>query len=158
MLNNLKILAVGCGLLVLSGCASVPSQKRMQDEIAGFQLPKLPEPDKAIVYVVRPSIIGTLIRFNIFVDDKKLESNIGYTKGREYIYFNLPPGSHRILSKAENWDTIDITAKAGDVIFLQQDPKMGLVLARNSIKLIDEYEGRYNVKRLSLGKIKKLDK
>jgi len=154
----LKAFFLSTIVLGFAGCASLPTPEVMKTEIAGYQLPKLPEEGKAIVYVVRPSVLGTLIRFNVFVDNKEPESEMGYTRGAQYIYFNVQPGDHQILSKAENWAEANITAKAGDIIFLQQEPQMGAFIARNSIFPMQDYEGKYRVKNLKLGTILKSDK
>ena len=148
------VLAAG----VLSGCATLPSPEVMKAETASFELPKSPEPGKAIVYVVRPSPVGGLIRFNVFVDDHEDQSEMGYTRGSQYIYFNLSPGEHKIFSKAENWAEADIPANAGDIIFIQQEPSMGIIMARNSLLKIEPLPGKYYVKTLSLGTVTKTDK
>ena len=145
-------------ILIMSGCATLPTPDEMKADIVSFELPKLPEPGKAIVYVERPSSLGGLIRFNVFVDDKEAPSEMGYTRGSQYIYFNLQPGDHQILSKAENWAAINVTAKAGDIIFIQQEPTMGVFIARNNLFIQQEYEGKYHVKHLQLGTIIKTDK
>lgn len=144
--------------LTTTGCATLPSPEEMKADISSYTLPKLPEPGKAIVYVVRPAFVGTAIRFNVFVDDKEAASEMGYTRGSQYIYFNLMPGNHKILSKAENWAEVDFTANAGDIIYVQQDPSMGVVMARNSLRIPPEHEGKYHVKHLKLGTILKSDK
>ena len=150
----IAVLAVG----IFSGCASLPTPDRMKAEIAEYHLPKLPETGKAIVYVVRPTSVGGLIRFNVFVDDKEPQSEMGYTRGSQYIYFNLTPGDHQILSKAENWAEVNVSAKSGDIIFIQQDANMGIIMARNSIFKLEDYVGKYHVKNLTLGTIIKSDK
>lgn len=123
----------------------------MKADIATFQLPKLPQPGKVMVYVVRPASLGGLIRFNVFVDGKEPESEVGYTRGSQYIYFTLAPGNHQILSKAENWAEANVSAKAGDIIFIEQEASMGLLMARNSLTRIEEVPGKYHVKHLTLG-------
>jgi len=161
MNNSLKrwALALWCALaLAFAGCASVPAPEVMQKETEGFQLPQLPQEGKAVVYVVRPSGVGTLIRFNVFVDGQEEAAEMGYTRGRQYIYFNLLPGAHKIYSKAENWAEMEVTARAGDIIFIQQNPAMGLVMARNTLERIEEqYQGKYHVKTLELGTVLKTD-
>jgi len=144
--------------VLISGCASLPTPEEMKVDLKGFDLPKLPESGKAIVYVVRPSSVGGLIRFNVFVDDQEANSEMGHTRGSQYIYFNLQPGTHKILSKAENWAEASVTAKAGDIIFIQQDASMGILMARNNLMTPAELEGKYHVKHLSLGTIIKADK
>lgn len=145
-------------LVTLIGCASLPSPEVMKEETASFQLPKLPEAGMAMVYVVRPSGYGTLIRFNVFVDDQEATSEMGYTRGSQYIFFHVTPGEHRIYSKAENWAEAQISAKAGEVIFIQQEPSMGIIMARNRITKIEVLPGTYYVKKLELGTIIKTDK
>ena len=154
----LAIFLVTITLAVLTGCVSLPSPDVMKAETATFQLPKLPDAGKAIVYVVRPSGAGGPIRFNVFVDDQEDASEMGYTRGFQYIYFHVAPGDHKIYSKAENWAEAQISANSGDVIFIQQDPSVGIIMARNSISIIEDLPGKYHVKNLELGTIIKTDK
>jgi hypothetical protein len=153
-----QVAAIAVSAAVLSGCATGPSPDEMKAAIAGFELPKLPEPGKAIVYVVRPSGLGGLIRFNVFLNDQEANSEMGYTRGSQYIYFNVPPGDHKIMSKAENWAETLINVKAGDIIFIQQETSMGFIMARNSLSMLEEVPGKYHVKTLTVGTIIKSDK
>jgi len=145
-------------IFILSGCVSMPSAEKVRTIASAVNLPKTPQEGKAMVYIVRPSPVGFLIKFNVFLDDKKPESEMGYNKSSEYIYFNVSPGHHSILSKAENWASQDIIANAGDIFFLRQEPEIGLIMARNSLTKIDEDYGKYFVSKISLGKIIKTDK
>lgn len=157
--NILLALCAAASLALVSGCASTPPPETMQQKVEGYQLPKLPEEGKAVVYVVRPALAGKIVSFNVFVDDKEEGSEMGFTKGRQYIYFNLLPGTHKIYSKAENWAEIEVTAKAGEILFIQQEPSFGVVMARNSLQRIEEeYQGKYHVKTLRLGTILKANK
>jgi hypothetical protein len=145
-------------LVLVTGCASLPSPEAMKAETATFQLPKLPDAGKAIVYVVRPSGLGGLIRFNVFVDDQEAPSEMGYTRASQYIYFQVAPGEHKIYSKAENWAELQLSAKAGDIFFIQQDPTMGILMARNSLSKLEEVPGKYHVKTLTVGTLIKTEK
>lgn len=144
-------------LLIMGGCVSLPSPEEMKADVANYRLPILPPDGKAIVYVVRPSSLGALIRFNVFVDSKDPAAEMGYTRGAQYIYFNLQPGTHKILSKAENWAESEVNVRAGDIIFIEQIPNMGFLMARNTLIKIEPYKGKYHVKRIKLGTIKKTD-
>lgn len=151
--------ALALSVLVLAtGCASLPSPEAMKAETATFQLPKLPDAGKAIVYVVRPSGLGGLIRFNVFVDDQEAPSEMGYTRASQYIYFQVAPGEHKIYSKAENWAELQLSAKAGDIFFIQQEPTMGILMARNSLSKLEEVPGKYHVKTLTVGTLIKTEK
>ena len=110
------------------------------------------------MYVVRPSGLGGLVRFNVFVDDQEAASEIGYTRSSQYIYFTLVPGEHKIFSKAENWAEAVVSAKPGDIIFIQQEPSIGIIMARNNVFKLEDYQGRYQVKNLTLGTILKTEK
>jgi hypothetical protein len=51
-----------------------------------------------------------------------------------------------------------VTGKAGDIAFIRQEPAMGVIMARNNIFKLDEYQGKYHVKTLTLGTIIKTQK
>ncbi|MDP3013238.1 MAG: DUF2846 domain-containing protein [Candidatus Subteraquimicrobiales bacterium] len=146
-------LAFFVSLSLLAGCATLPSPEKMALEVSGYNLPKQNEAESALIYVVRPSSLGALIRFNVFLDDKEDNSEMGYNRGSQYIYFLVNPGKHTILSKAENWAEISVDVKAGETVFLKQNPSIGIIMARNSLELIQEVEGKYHVKNTSLGTV-----
>ena len=140
------------GLFLLTGCPS-PKPDAMKRDVHNFTLPKLPKKGHAIVYIVRPANLGAIIKFNVFVDNKEKESEVGYTKGNEYIYFYLSEGNHQILSKAKNWAKLDLAVKENEVIFIEQKPSTGFPLPSNTLVKIVDYEGKYQVKHLKLGTI-----
>lgn len=154
----LRPLLIAGAALVLTACASLPSPEVMQAETVSYQLPKLPEPGKAMVYVVRPSSLGGMVRFNVFLDDQEAQSEMGYTRSSQYVYFSVTPGEHRIYSKAENWAEMNVSANAGDIIFIKQDPSMGVIMARNNLFKVDDVQGKYHVKTLALGTVLKQEK
>jgi hypothetical protein len=158
MIRRSGIIAVVLLLLSVLGCARLPSPAEMAEQTKDFKLPAATEAGQAMVYVVRPSMVGTLIRFNVFADDQEAASEMGYTRGSQYIYFTVAPGKHMIYSKAENWAEIAIDAKADDIIFIKQDPQIGFIMARNSLSPLDAVEGKYHVMNTSLGTIIKSKK
>lgn len=138
--------------LFLHGCSTITFEE-MQSDVANYSLPKRIQDDKGIVYIVRPSNLGMAIRFNVFLDDKTPESEMGYTRGNQYIYFYVEPGNHVISSKAENWADISINIKAGEIIFILQEPNMGFIMAGNTITKLSDVEGKYYVKHAKLGTV-----
>ena len=157
-MNIIKVIVLAITFAVIQGCASLPTPDQMRLETKDFKLPKYPDDGQAIVYIVRPSTVGGLIRFNVFLNDQEANSEMGYTRGSQYIYFQVKPGEHKIQSKAENWSEWTINTKAGDINFIQQDAAMGFIMARNTIFKIDDTEGKYHVKNLTLGTILKSSK
>ena len=145
-----------CVLFVLGGCMVVPKPRpaeEMRAAVASYQLPRLPEDGKAMVYVVfRESWYGK-IRFDVFLNNQDPQSAIGYNMGGQYICFEITPGEHMILSKAGNWAELRVSAKAGDIIFIRQEPYPGFIDARNRLAILPEYEGKYYVQTLAPGTI-----
>ena len=146
-----------CLLVALAaGCATpAMTPDQMQAEVAGFRLPQEPAPGTGLVYVVRPSGLGGLVRFNVFLNDQEDGSEMGHTRASQYIYFAVPAGRHRVFSKAENWAEIDVTVRDGEVIFLQQEAQIGIIMARNNLSALDQTQGKYFVKTLALGTLLK---
>jgi len=129
----------------------------MASAIEGYELPKYPEEGKAIVYMVRPSSAAFLVGFSVYVDEKETKAYMGKNGAKKYIYFNLEPGEHYIISKAENTAKTFVKAEAGDIIFIEQQARMGILFARNSVFRIDDTKGTYLVKRLKEGKSRRTD-
>lgn len=123
----------------------------MKDQVVNYQLPKLPEKGKAILYIVRPSPFDEDHPYNLFLNSQEPHAEMGCTMPKQYIYFDLTPGEHKIFSKAENWAEINVVAKEGDILFIQQEPTMGLTRTKNKLLTLQDYEGKYYVKNLSRG-------
>lgn len=141
--------------LFIASCNSPVNYDKMTSNIEGYTLPYLPKEGEAMLYVVRPSPIALPIKWNIFIDGKEPANEIGYTKGEQYIYTTLTPGTHTVYSYTEVFDKIEITAQAGEIIFVHQIPKMGILLYRSELKQIDYTAGAYYVKNNHPGTIYK---
>jgi hypothetical protein len=148
-----KALLLATTAALLAGCAGTPNMTPddMAAEVKSFRLPQEPAPGTGMIYVVRPSPLGGLIRFNVFVNDQHDDAEMGHTRASQYIYFAVPAGRHRIYSKAENWAEIDVTVRDGQVIYLQQETQLGIIMARNNLSELDETQGKYYVKTLQPG-------
>lgn len=147
-----KLLLAFVAMALITGCAAnAPSAANIQSELQGFELPQQPSENESMVYVVRPEMTGTLVRFNVFLNDQESESEVGHTRGSQHIYFPVEPGQHTVYSKAENWASIDVDVAPGEIVFIRQHAKMGLVMARNTLSLLEAMEGEYFVKETSPG-------
>jgi hypothetical protein len=127
----------------------------MEVRSQNFTLPYTAPNGQGTVYVVRPFSTGKIIRFNVFLDDQKDESEMGYNRGAQYVYFPVASGKHTIYSKAENWAAIDVDVKPNDIVFVKQDAEMGIAIARNSLSIIDPVAGKYYVMKTKLGSLSK---
>ncbi len=139
---------------VLFGCASLPPPEVIKAEVATYQVPKQPGDGEAIVYIVRPSSYFGSVPLHVFLDNQEPASKKGSTIGEQYICFTLQPGDHRILSQGENWAETNVSAKEGDMIFIKQEAAMPILRgARNTLSKLNDYEGKYHVKTLTMGTI-----
>jgi hypothetical protein len=154
MLTFLKNPARGVlALCLLTGCAGVTRQDMLR-ETEDFDLPGAREPGKASVYIVRPSAVGALIRFNVFVGKLDVDTlEAGFTRGNQYLHFNVGPGHKTLYSVAENTASMSLGFHPDSTYFIRQDAQMGFVMARNALVLVDSVEGKYYVKKTSLGTI-----
>lgn len=137
------------GLMVsaLAGCASVPMGSAQQDAaLKTFTVP----PDKTGIYIYRNESFGGAVKMDVAVDGKP----IGQTAAKTYLYEQVSPGVHVVTSKAENTDSIKVDAKAGTLVFIWQEVKMGILYARNKLHLVSTDEGEAGVKEthLAVGK------
>ena len=131
------VLAVAFALMV-SGCASVPMGDPTRDaELKTFK----PKADKAGLYVYRNESFGAAIKMTVLLDGKIL----GDTAAKTYLYTEVEPGNHRLVSKTENDSVLDFTAVAGRIYYVWQEVKMGLFAARSNLQLVDEKAGQAGV-------------
>jgi len=111
------------------------------------QIKKQNPPDgKALVYILRPSGTGAIIKFKVTCDDKP----VGSTNGKRFIYTFVDPGTHKFVAKAENKEEIFLTVEAGKSYFLEQKAKMGFFIARTDWERLDEAVGRKKLQSCKL--------
>lgn len=134
----LRMLGIGLIMLGLIGCASVPMDTAAND--AKFKQFTVNE-DYAGVYIYRNESFGAAIKMDIAVDD----TLIGETAAKTYLYKELPEGSHKISSIAENTDTLTLNVVAGKLYYVWQEVKLGLMSARSKLSLVDEEKGQAGV-------------
>ena len=146
-------------LILLTGCASLPSRDSMTEQTKNYQLPLEDKAGMARVFVVRPSGLGSLIRFNVFLDNDNVpEAEMGWNRGSQRIYFYVKTGMHHVYSHAENTADLEFTAQANEVIYIKQNTDMGVFMARNTLTIIDEVEGKYFVMTTGNGEIKRISR
>lgn len=136
--RSLLLTLVVAVALVASGCASVPMADSSQDMTAKtFAAPR----DKAGVYIFRNETFGAAVKMDVLVDG----TPIGETVAKSYFYVEVEPGIRTVTGKSENESSVRFHAVAGKLYFIWQEVKMGLLYARNELKLVDEKEGREGV-------------
>ncbi len=130
------------GLLISCG-----TSKKAIENAPNVELVQPPS-DKAVVYLIRPSMLGQLINTKVEIDGQY----IGKTKGKQYLYTVLDPGTHTITSIAENTSEVPIELEAGKQYFFEQEIKMGVLKARNELVRIKEEDARIKLQKCKLSK------
>ncbi|MGI8668758.1 MAG: DUF2846 domain-containing protein [Aridibacter sp.] len=107
-----------------------------------------PEPpeDKALIYVLRPTIIGFKIHSKLAVDGEWK----GVNRGRTYFYFTVEPGERYFCSESENQDYLKLNVEAGKTYYLQQKVEMGMWKARTNLVVMTEEKGIDKLKDVHL--------
>ncbi len=102
--------------------------------------------DKALIYVLRPTLIGNKIQSKIAVDgDWK-----GVNRGKNYFFFTVEPGERYFCSESENQDFLVLNVEAGKTYYFLQEVKLGLMKARTNLVQFTEEKGKEKLKDVHL--------
>ena len=109
--------------------------------------------DKALVFVIRPTLWGNKIQTKLAVDGQWK----GVNRGNNYFFFTLDPGEHYFCSDSENRSVLALNVEAGKTYYLQQKIRVGFWKARNKLAVLDEAEGKKGLAdcHLSVFEVKK---
>jgi hypothetical protein len=123
--------------LELKACGTTEVKYKASTDKKQHPVPEAP-PDKALVFVVRPTLWGNKIQTKLAVDGQWK----GVNRGNNYFFFTLDPGEHHFCSDSENRSLLTLNVEAGKTYYLQQKIRVGFWKARNKLALLDEAEGK----------------
>lgn len=107
--------------------------------------------DKALIYVLRPTIFGMKINSKLAADgDWK-----GVNRGKTYFFFTVEPGERYFCSESENQDYLKLNVEAGKTYYLQQKVEFGMWKARTNLVVMNEEEGKKKLKDVNLSVFEK---
>lgn len=142
-----KLFAAAVIALALTGCASVPMGDAEQDAaLKTFAI----APEKAGIYIYRNESFGSAIKLTVEMDGRV----IGETAAKTYLYKEVTPGKHTLVSHAENTNTLEVDVKSGTLAYVWQEIKLGLLSARSKLHLMSEEEGKKGVLETNLAQTK----
>lgn len=125
------------------GCVSIPRAPKERDaEVKAFKA----TPGKANLYVFRDETFGSPNTMTVLLDGKL----VGQTQGHTFLFAQVDPGPHKLVSQAENDFELPFTAAAGKNVFVWQEVKMGVIKARSNLQLVDEARGQQGVNACEL--------
>ena len=135
--------SIVASVAIITGCASVPMAPPDADAKArSFQT----DPSMANIYIYRNETFGGANTMPILIDGLP----VGVTGPKTYIFKQVDPGFHAITSKTETDSLATIDAKAGMNYFLWQEVKMGALMARSQLHIVDDATGRAGVSECKL--------
>jgi hypothetical protein len=132
------------GALLFAGCASTHQYVPMPDQTKTVE-----DPSKGRIYVVRPASLGYAVSMNVSEDGKP----IGATGSHGFICWERPPGDSIVSSASEGVSQVPLTVDAGHVYYVFQHLRMGLLIARNELELVDEEKGRKALKNCHAARV-----
>ena len=137
-------LMIGIALLlpVLNGCSTAKISAGNLNNVKTMQPPN----GKALVYLIRPGSMASLITFDVTCDDVR----IGAVPAKRFIYAILEPGTHKLVGKAENNSELSLTVQADQTYFIEQDARMGIAMSRNKLIVLNEAKGRADLEKCKL--------
>ena len=130
------LLIICTGILILTGCATVPMATVAQDiEAKSFT----PASGMANLYIARRNAyFGSAIAFQIMVDGMP----IGSIGPGTYHLISIEPGQHSILASSnENSERVVFEAAVEKSYYFEVRVVMGLVTARAGIAQVDDGSG-----------------
>jgi hypothetical protein len=102
--------------------------------------------EKGVIYLFRDSHAAYYLWSPIIIDSKPITRTIA----ESYFRLEMSPGSHEIVSKADNEFHLTIEIEAGKVYFIREHPSFGWSLPRCSLKVVPENIGRKGVEKSRL--------
>lgn len=142
-MNSQKIAFSIIALAMLSGCATVPMSSTEND----YQAKKfITIPDKSSIYIYRDESFGGAIKVKIAIDDKI----IGKTAPHTFFRIDTAPGNHNISCSAEVTKNLQLQTKSGQLYFVRQEMKLGLIYARCKLYEVPPSVGKQAVNECKL--------
>lgn len=127
----LSLLAV----VFLSGCAASQMREATSQEVYTAKN------DKALVYFVRPSMMGAAVTsalWDVSLDGSQPDEFIGLLGGNSKVAFYAEPGEHLFMVTGENADFMRAYLEAGKSYYVLNTVRMGVWMARFSVKPIHQ--------------------
>jgi hypothetical protein len=118
--NQKELEEKACGLKEVNYTARTDKKQRPTPE---------PPPGKAIIYVIRPTMMGNKIQSKLAVNGEWKGAN----RGDNYFYLELAPGEYHFCSQAENRSLLTLTVEAGKTYYLQQKIQMGFMFDSSNL-------------------------
>jgi hypothetical protein len=144
-MKRILLLAHCAAALFVGGCASTVQYMPMPDQSKAVE-----DPAKGRIYVFRPAGVGTAISMTV----SDTGNPVGRTGPKGYLCWERQPGDAVIGGSAENVSKVSLPVRPGSIHYVFQHLRMGIWIARNDLEVVDETEGRKQLKKCKPAKYK----
>ena len=144
-MNSVKLLpklSLLLAIILVTGCASV--KKASVDRDSAAKLFK-PNAEVAQVYVYRNETLGAALSMPVTVNGKLA----GTTGPKSFFKFDLPAGKHTLTSQG-NKSVLDLTTQKGEIYYVWQEVKMGVMSGGSKLQVVDKAKGQKGVLQCEL--------
>ena len=117
----------------LTGCASAHQYVPLPNQDVDVEQVALSR-----VYVLRPSTLGAALKLTIRDEIR----DVGKTGAKSFLCWERRPGQATIIGEAENRSSVLLDLEAGKRYYVKQGIRMGVMMARNELEVLDDEEGR----------------
>jgi hypothetical protein len=143
-MRSIVHLALAATVVSISACASVPMAPESFNAYA--KSVSLPPPDRAHIYVYRNESFGGAVKMDLRLDGQPA----GTTVANTFALLPVRPGPHTLVSDAENTSELRFSVLGGQVVFVWQEAKFGVLYARNQLQFVDPAQGVAGVRECNL--------
>lgn len=123
-----------------------PASKEARKQKDNITKSLVPAPDKALVYIVRPTIMAFAVPMRLDCDSFQ----VGWINAKTYLYTMIDPGEHTFISLSENEFHLKVNLEAGKIYYIEQEIRMGLLYARTKLKLLNDEAGKKELTKCSI--------
>jgi hypothetical protein len=123
---GVSLSAVGCATVPMASAADDARMKQWQ-----------PLPENSVIYLYRNEFFGAAIHMEVDLDGRRA----GATVANSYMVWEVPAGHHVLVSHAENDAALQLDTLPGQRIFVWQQVRMGILMARSQLIPVPEATG-----------------
>jgi hypothetical protein len=145
----MRLIQWSLALVLLAGLTGCQSSLMVK---AGNSSPA-PEPGKAMVVFMRPSMFGGAIQSSVYDTRDHGDKFIGIVSTKTRIAYQADPGDHLFMVVAENADFMIAHLDAGKTYYALVSPRMGVWKARFSLLPIhNRVDAKYSAQSVDFRK------
>lgn len=128
--SRVRFLAAGAALVGLLLAAGASASDKF-DRGAKLDDARRPASGQALVYFVRPQVMGAAIKTKVFADGELL----GITGAKTFLVWEGPPGKHEFATASENAGILTADLAADRIYYVQVAMHMGAMKARTHFEV-----------------------